>query len=227
MKHVLDNAVWNALNTGNSNLSKGDGHVKFFDKEVSPFVGMQEISNENFRTLLASCDETRRFNIFVDQEIIIPNDWKIIYKSKVLQMVCTQSIKKTSSLNNIVPLTQKNVAEMVALTQLTHPGPFEKETILFGHYEGIFADQQLAAMAGQRMFPEPYAEISAVCTHPDFRSKGLAIRLMQSQIQRMQSIAVIPFLHVLSENITAIKLYEKLDFERRKEFIVYTMESIL
>ncbi|AYD48492.1 GNAT family N-acetyltransferase [Arachidicoccus soli] len=82
-------------------------------------------------------------------------------------------------------------------------------------------------MAGQRMFPQPYAEISAVCTHPDFRGRGLAADLIQSQIHRMQSIAAIPFLHVLAENIAAIKLYEKLGFEKRKEFIVYTIEPVL
>lgn len=227
MKHILDNVTWNALNTGNRNLSQGNENVKFFNEDVSPFIGMPEITNKNFKTLHAFCYTTRRFNLFIGKEIIIPNDWKIIRKSNIWQMVCRHQIDKISTQNIIQPLTQHHVEEMVTLTQYTHPGPFEKETILFGHYEGIFENNKLIAMAGQRMFPQPYAEISAVCTHPDFRGKGLAANLIQSQIRRMQSIAVTPFLHVLSENTTAIKLYEKLGFEKRKEFFVYTIEPII
>jgi len=47
-----------------------------------------------------------------------------------------------------MPLTQAHVPEMVALTSLTAPGPFSEETIRFGHYEGIFDDGKLVAMAG-------------------------------------------------------------------------------
>ncbi len=227
MKHILDNVTWNALNTGNRDLSLGNENVRFFHKEVSPFVGMPEITNENFNTLHAYCKATRRFNLFIGKEILIPDDWKIIRKSNIWQMVCNREIGKFSPQNTIQPLTQNHVEEMVTLTQQTHPGPFEKETILFGHYEGIFEHNKLIAMAGQRMFPQPYAEISAVCTDPDFRGRGLAADLIQSQIHRMQSVAVTPFLHVLTENIAAIKLYEKLGFEKRKEFIVYTIEPVL
>ena len=63
---------------------------------------------------------------------------------------------------------------MVALAALTHPGPFRSHTYRFGTYLGIRVDGVLAAMGGQRMHLPGYREVSAICTHPDFRGRGYA-----------------------------------------------------
>jgi len=103
---------------------------------------------------------------------------------------------------------------------LTKPGPFLQRTIEFGNYFGIFIDGRLAAMAGQRMHPLPYLEVSAVCTHPDFRGKGFAKALMLHVMKLIIDRSFIPFLHVLTSNIGAIQLYESIGYRiRRKLFI--------
>ena len=126
---------------------------------------------------------------------------------------------------NIVSLGNSNIEEMIELTQLTHPGPFKKSTIGFGHYEGVFEDGKLIAMAGQRLHPDQYAEISAVCTHPDYTKKGLASQLILSQVYRMLSSSQIPFLHVLSDNAKAIQLYYHLGFVKRSDINIYLVEK--
>ncbi len=82
---------------------------------------------------------------------------------------------------------------MLTLTQLTNPGPFAARTIDFGHYYGIFEGDKLVAMAGQRLHAFEYAEISAVCTHPDHSGRGYARELLLHQLHRIQTAKNIPF----------------------------------
>jgi predicted GNAT family acetyltransferase len=104
---------------------------------------------------------------------------------------------------------------MLSLTKLTNPGPFAERTIDFGHYRGIFENNELAAMAGQRLHAFNYAEISAVCTHPDHTGKGYARQLLIYQINRIIAAGEIPYLHVRSDNDRAIRVYEGLGFVTR------------
>ena len=82
-------------------------------------------------------------------------------------------------------------------------------------------------MAGQRLQPDPYTEVSAVCTHPDHTGKGYAARLIRSQISNITAASRIPILHVYPDNTGACKLYEKLGFETRKQMLVYVLEKEL
>ncbi len=124
---------------------------------------------------------------------------------------------------NLVALTDADVPQMLTLTKLTNPGPFSSNTIDFGHYYGVFDEEKLVAMAGQRMNPLPYAEISAVCTHPDHTGKGYARQLLQFHVDRIKSAGEIPFLHVRDDNARAIKVYEDLGFEISRQVNFYVL----
>ncbi len=71
-----------------------------------------------------------------------------------------------------------DVPEMVALAELTKPGPFGTRTRELGEYLGIRKTKRLVAMAGERLHLPGYTEVSAVCTHPDFQGRGYARELM-------------------------------------------------
>jgi predicted GNAT family acetyltransferase len=101
---------------------------------------------------------------------------------------------------------------MIELVRLTRPGPFGKKTIDFGYYHGIFDDNRLVAMTGQRLHVEKHTELSAVCTHPDYLGKGYATALMQHQMQIILRNGQKPFLHVRDDNDRAIAVYERLGF---------------
>jgi predicted GNAT family acetyltransferase len=72
-------------------------------------------------------------------------------------------------------------------------------------------------MAGERMRLDAFVELSAICTHPQARGRGLAEqltrRLMHAALRRGQQ----PFLHVLPHNLSAISLYRRLGFATRAE----------
>ena len=108
------------------------------------------------------------------------------------------------------------VDEMLALVELTKPGPFFRRTPELGSYLGIREKGQLVAMAGERLRPLGHTEISAVCTHPEYRGRGYASSLVSTLIQKITKRGEIPFLHVRTENVGAIRVYEKLGFKTRR-----------
>jgi ribosomal protein S18 acetylase RimI-like enzyme len=221
MEHVLDNPAWNALQSGNAHLAKGSGDVKFFDKEVSPFVGFETTTDENFLKLYDTLPDDRAVVFVSPVEIEIPKQWKVIHPAKGLQMVYTA---KDDAILTLQPklLSIEHVPQMLALTKLTKPGPFEARTIEFGHYYGIFDGDKLVAMAGQRLHIANYAEISAVCTHPDYLGRGYAKQLLAFHINRIRAAENIPILHVRYNNERAISVYQQMGFTvSRDMYFIY------
>jgi predicted GNAT family acetyltransferase len=123
-----------------------------------------------------------------------------------------------------VDLGDADAAEMLALAQLTQPGPFLARTHTMGGFVGVRLGGRLAAMAGERMRFAGCTEISGVCTHPDFRGRGLARRLSALVAQRIQQRGELPFLHAWASNRAAIALYESLGFELRTEVQVAVLQ---
>jgi predicted GNAT family acetyltransferase len=106
--------------------------------------------------------------------------------------------------------------EMLALATLAEPGPFRTNTASLGGFLGIRVEGRLAAMAGQRMLPDGFAEISAVCTHPDFRGRGFAQAVVAAVARNIHAAGRIPFLTAFQANTGAIRVYEQVGFIRRR-----------
>lgn len=224
--HLLDNPVWSALNTGNSNIARGTDLVKFYRPNISPFVGLTENSEENLIALHALSPREEHVHAVVSVgDMQVPAPWTATFKIPVFQMVCDRPVFRQAITTPMIPLADEHIPQMLTLTALTKPGPFSERTIDFGHYQGIFDGERLVAMAGQRMHATPYAEISAVCTHPEYAGRGYAAQLMLSQMNRITDAGEIPFLHVTQTNARAIKLYESLGFAIRKELVVYFLKK--
>jgi predicted GNAT family acetyltransferase len=214
--HILDNVIWNALITGNSNLAEGNETEKYFPPDVGPFAGLKELNSASLSVLHSIIPGERPTVLITAQLLEIPGNWKIVQEDILLQMVCSKPGQFVAKREEIISLDKKDIPAMIELTRLTNPGPFLQRTIEFGNYKGIFKSNKLVAMAGQRMHAENYLEVSAVCTHPDYLENGystaLILQLVHEYIEREQ----IPFLHVRANNTSAIKLYEKLGFVTRQ-----------
>src|SRR5207244_1428683 len=104
---------------------------------------------------------------------------------------------------NIERLTEAHASDMLALTTLAFPGYFRAQTHELGSYFGIRENGLLVAMAGERMSLPGYQEVSAVCTHPDFRGRGYAQQLVRRVVEEMLQRGIVPFLHVGQENKSA------------------------
>jgi predicted GNAT family acetyltransferase len=60
-----------------------------------------------------------------------------------------------------------------------------------------------------------HTEVSGVCTHPDFRGKGLARLLSIHVADRIYARGETPYLHAYATNEAAIRLYETIGFALR------------
>ena len=109
---------------------------------------------------------------------------------------------------------------MLALVAATQPGPFAARTGELGEYFGVVEDGRLVAMAGERMEAGVLREISGVRTHPDFQGRGLARRLVEHLVRRELQRNQIPFLHVMTDNIRARHLYERVGFRHYQEVVL-------
>jgi len=107
---------------------------------------------------------------------------------------------------------------MVALADLTEPGPFPNHTAKLGGFLGIRVDGRLAAIAGQRLSPTGFAEVSAVCTHPDFRGRGYAQALVAAVTRNVRAEGRTPFLTSLEANTGAVRIYQQVGFVVRRTF---------
>jgi predicted GNAT family acetyltransferase len=70
-------------------------------------------------------------------------------------------------------------------------------------------------MAGERLHPAGWTEISAVCTDPEHRGQGLAGRLVRAVAAGIVARNETPFLHARGTNVDAIRLYRRLGFALR------------
>jgi predicted GNAT family acetyltransferase len=115
----------------------------------------------------------------------------------------------------IVPLGEADAGEMLALATLTKPGPFRARTHTMGNFVGIRDGARLVAMGGERLATDGYTEVTALCTHPDYRGRGYGEALLRAVGQRILDAGSTPFLHVYASNASAIALYGRMGFTIR------------
>ena len=223
MPHILDNMIWNALNTGNNDIAIMNGDIGCYLPDIAPFAGMKDFNDVNLKKLYEFVPANQNVAISsLDKMNHDESKWQLLQPMDVTQMVYEHAERtfRTKNSSLIVPLSEEHIPQMLELTALTKPGPFLQQTIRFKNYFGIFIEGRLAAMTGQRMHPLPYMEVSAVCTHPDFRGMGYAKSLMLHVMKIILNNYYTPFLHVLSNNSNAIELYKTIGFRTRKQIFV-------
>lgn len=146
---------------------------------------------------------------------------RVVSQAMCWQMVAEAGIEPASAPDfEIVPLGPADAHEMFDLAMLTRPGPFRTRTLELGDFVGVKLDGRLVAMAGERMKPNGFTEVSGVCTHPDVRGRGYAAALMRRVMAGIRARDETPFLHAYAENKGAIGLYETLGFRFRRELVM-------
>jgi predicted GNAT family acetyltransferase len=221
---MLDRPVWAALSTRHMPLSVGDALARRYLSDVNLFASACDDSLAAQAALQRLVHPGERIFVLQVPEIVVPKGLVPVKAAKGVQMVATRSLRAAALDEDMAELTDADAPEMLALATLTEPGPFLARTHTMGSFLGIRIDGRLAAMAGERFRFPGYTEVSGVCTHPDFRGRGLARRLSTAVAARIASRGERPFLHAWATNRPAISLYESLGFELRAEVDVKVLE---
>jgi predicted GNAT family acetyltransferase len=224
---LLDRPVWSSLTSAHAHLAEGDGLALRYVPDVNRFASARDDSGSALAALARLVRPRDPVYILQVPEIHIPAELVAIKQAMCVQMVAQSSVAAAEEADgavDILPLGEADAVEMLDLATLTEPGPFLRGTGRMGHFFGVRIDGQLAAMAGERFRFPGYTEVSGVCTHPDFRGRGLASRLSRHVMADIAARGDIPFLHSWKTNHAAISLYERLGFRWRSDVHVAVLE---
>lgn len=213
MPHPLDRPVWQALTGDHVALGLGDARARRYRPEVNLFGAAATPADlVTLADLTAPCAELGLVEV---DPWPVPPGMTRISEAVIDQMVALGPPADPAV--DALDLTPADGPDVVVLATLCKPGPFTTETWRMGTFIGLREGGELIAMAGQRWRAPGYIEVSAVCTRPEARGRGLARRLIATQMHRIEAAGARPFLHVYPDNAAAIALYESLGFRKRAE----------
>jgi ribosomal protein S18 acetylase RimI-like enzyme len=214
--HPLDNVIWKALTTTDARFAESYGSARRFPHEVTALGAFSGRGQEGFESVSGLLPAGGSVALFLNTPTEPPSGLglEVIRAIPLLRML-HDGRKPNLPEQDFVELGESDVPEMMALTELTKPGPFGKRTRELGTYLGIRRQGQLVAMAGERLKLPGYTEVSAVCTHPEHTGHGYAASLINAVIKGIQDRGETAILHVAGENQRAIDLYERLGFTER------------
>lgn len=215
----LDRPIWHSLTGHHAALALGDARAVRFRPDVNVFGEAADTSPEALAALAGLIAPGGTLGLLgVGPAALVPGT-VVVSERRLDQMVATR-LHRAARAVDIVPLGDADAGEMLALATLTVPGPFFAATHRQGGYIGVRRGGRLVAMAGERMKVSGFSEISAVCTHPDFRGQGFARGLMEAVLLPFLERGEGVFLHSYADN-PAVALYRALGFETRRE-MTYT-----
>jgi predicted GNAT family acetyltransferase len=223
MSHPLDRPVWSTLTGRQAAFRNSQGAALRFAPEYGLFAATPDMSAASLGDLAALVA------LHGDVALVEPEEPPPIAGLTVRsRAVCWQMVAEAPNpvgepAFEIEALSEADAPQMLALATDTAPGPFFARTHQLGRFVGVKRDGRLVAMAGERMQPQGYTEVSGVCTDPAHRGRGYAAGLMLEVAARIRARGEIPFLHSYAHNTGAIALYQALGFDFRRELVMTTL----
>jgi GNAT superfamily N-acetyltransferase len=219
-ENKLDNPVWYSISETHKDFGIDYGAIKFYQPDYCPFGGFIALDNIE-RSISEYAKLTDNFFI-IGQKPNVPDSLKLNNELICLQMIIRSKIDGTIE-DQIVKLEEEHLDDLLGLVKIVYPDYFKKKTASLGNYYGIYKNNQLVAITGERMQMDQFTEVSAVITHPEHTGKGYAKQLVTHVVNAIFEQNKTPFLHVAESNVGAIKLYEKLGFQTRTKISVWNI----
>jgi len=215
--HPLDRPVWAALSGRQRQFAIGDGRALRLDPEIGLFAAAAEGEADSLAALVP---EGAVIGLVETELPSFPASLRIVRQAPCVQMVAERLAPPPGLA--FEALGDDDAPDMLELATLTEPGPFFARTHQLGAFIGIRREGRLVAMAGERMKPPGFTEVSGVCTRPGWRGRGYAAGLMATVAARIAARGDTPFLHAYADHAATIALYERLGFRVRTR-VVYAL----
>jgi GNAT superfamily N-acetyltransferase len=214
--HPLDNPVFLSLTGAHARFAERRGNILRYQADVAPFLAMPDEPDAADWADAANLTGPGGLLPLSGTRVAPPAGWEVVQGIEGVQM--TGERLAVADDPEAQPLGRADVPDMLDLTARAKPGPFLPRTFELGTYLGIRRQGALIAMAGERLHPDGWTEISAVCTDEAWRGHGLATRLIRAVGAVIRARGDVPFLHAVATN-PAIGLYEHLGFRLRKSTV--------
>ncbi|KKD08736.1 acetyltransferase [Streptomyces sp. WM6386] len=233
---LLDNPVWAALDGPHAAFAERSGRAARYPADVYAFAALADPADpaawSDLHTLLGPATTARVKGVETD-----PDGWDVVGGGgQGVQLVDTHL--RAEPAPEAVRLGPDDVPDILDLVARTGPGPFLARTVHLGTYLGIQHHGRLVALAGERseMGVPPaegcgrlhlpgWTEISADCTAPAHRGRGLGTRLVRAVAAGIRERGQTPFLHAAANNATAIRLYESIGFTLRRRTTILQVRT--
>jgi ribosomal protein S18 acetylase RimI-like enzyme len=212
---VLDNPAWAALTGPHAHFAEARGLAARYPVDVSPFLALSSAADARVWADVRELAGPGGGLGLAGPPLPLPEDWAVELHIEGVQMTGEGVVGAADAEAEV--LGARDVPEMQDLVARTQPGPFLPRTIEMGRYLGIRRGGALVAMAGERMQPPGWIEVSAVCTDPAYQGQGLAGRLVRAVVAGIQARGALPFLHAAADNTAAVRLYHALGFRLRRK----------
>ena len=212
----LDRPIWSALASRHAHLSEGGSLAKRYQPTVSAFAATMDDTASSLQALFDLSSDGRSLLFLQADTVKVPAGMTIVSAAAAVQMIASHPSTVEQD-DRIALLGEADIPAM-------QPGPFTARALELGAFWGVKEDGRLLAMAGERMKPQGFSEISGVCSHPDARGRGLAKRLSMFVAGRIIERGEEPFLHAYATNTAAIALYESIGFSVRSAMRVAVLQ---
>jgi ribosomal protein S18 acetylase RimI-like enzyme len=215
---VLDNPAWSSLVGAHSHLAEGGDLARRYPADVSPWAAVRDWHDPGvWDAIVELVGHGAQFPA-PPESVALPAGWERGAPFEGVQLVETDRLQGRPD-DEAVLLGAADVPEMLDLVARAQPGPFLPRTYEMGRYVGIRRDGRLAAMAGERLQPAGWTEISAVATDERYRGQGLASRLVLDVVHHIHRRGARAMMHAAASNTHAIGLYERLGFALRRRTV--------
>jgi ribosomal protein S18 acetylase RimI-like enzyme len=225
MAHPLDNILWNTLNGPHAEHSLDFGDVRLYRPGFLPAAGMRQITDANFATLAAAVPAGTTLAMSGPAPITPTSQFAVEHVDELLQMVGDTLTAFTAPIA-VTDLGPADFPAMQRLVDIAKPGPLVPRALELGGFVGIFDGDDLVALAGERLRPEGFAELSTICTHPGFRGRDYGKTVVSAVAQRIAARGETPFLVVYPQNGPAIRLYESMGFVARSSMFLTVFKRL-
>ncbi|HEY8572154.1 GNAT family N-acetyltransferase [Phenylobacterium sp.] len=221
---ALERPVLSFLSGPGAGITLRQAGALRLDPDFGLFAALEDAGPESLEAM-AGHVRTSGPALFMQPDVPPPvPGTRVATQAAGVQMVGEEAPARPPPAFEIIPLTDADAPQMLALATLTRPGPFARRTHELGGFVGVKEDGRLVAMAGERMRMPGFAEVSGVCTHPDRRGRGYAAGLMRHVAEKIRARGETPFLHAYASNTGAIGLYESLGYRTRRQVLVTVLE---
>lgn len=245
LNFALDNPLENALIISNLTQLKNDCSIVIKQSSMGNPVVASFYKDLPFNAVALMAEEAEDlFGLFEDLTLknpelrdkpiyglynlktaaLIESCFKVTEKTPEIKMtigsIDIPEINYDTNLYRLERLTIQDIVQISHLYGLVPSMAWTPKALALGPYFGVYYNEHLVSIAGVHFAIETVAEIGNVVTHFKHLRHNLAYLCTKAVAESLRNSCENIFLCVFADNLSAIKLYEKMGFVKAEDLLL-------